>query len=209
MCQFIHRGTPRILAERDREALAEHLRCKPEELKHDAVPPRRAPSRERKSGRPAAPKGFITVPRIDACAAAGPGGRRKEPEQTKEPWLLPDPLIPHELRARPEELRMITVGGDAMEPVLLSRDRILIDATQQAPVPPGVLAIWDGTGLVAKRIGMCPTPSPRWWSSGRSTRRTPATNSAARRSAAARIASKLTRYFPVASSRLKAPRSRK
>ena len=27
--QFIHRGTPRVLAEDDREALAEHLGCSP------------------------------------------------------------------------------------------------------------------------------------------------------------------------------------
>ena len=32
MYQFIHRGTLRILAERGREALAEHLHCRPEEL---------------------------------------------------------------------------------------------------------------------------------------------------------------------------------
>ena len=31
--QFIHRGTPRVLAEDDREALAEHLGCSPEEIK--------------------------------------------------------------------------------------------------------------------------------------------------------------------------------
>ena len=156
MYQFIHRGTPRILAERDREALAEHLRCRPEELRHDLLPPRRAPSRERKTGQRAAPKGFVVVPEIDVRAATGPGGWKEEPEQTKEPWLLPDPLIRHELRARPEGLRMITVDGDAAEPLLSSGDRILIDATQQVPVPPGVFVIWDGMGLVAKRIEHVP-----------------------------------------------------
>ena len=33
--QFIHRGTPRVLAEDDREALAEHLGCSPDLLRHD------------------------------------------------------------------------------------------------------------------------------------------------------------------------------
>ena len=33
--QLIHRGTPRVLAEDDREALAEHLGCSPDLLRHD------------------------------------------------------------------------------------------------------------------------------------------------------------------------------
>ena len=42
--QFMSRGMPRILAEHDREALAGHLGCKPDELKHDRMPaPKGAP----------------------------------------------------------------------------------------------------------------------------------------------------------------------
>ena len=33
-------------------------------------------------------------------------------------WLFADPLIRHDFRARPEDLRMITVDGDSMEPVI-------------------------------------------------------------------------------------------
>ena len=43
----------------------------------------------------------------------------------------------HEFRAPPNELRMITVDGDSMEPLLPSGDRILIDTSQRVPVPPG------------------------------------------------------------------------
>ncbi len=99
---------------------------------------------------------------IDARTAAGPGGWKKEPEETREPWLLWDSvsflggpigrLIRHELRAKPEDLRMITVDGDAMEPLLSSGDRVLIDATQQVPIPPGTFVVWDVMGLVARRI---------------------------------------------------------
>ena len=48
--QFIHRGIARILAERDRNAVANHLRCRPKELKHEVIRPRRAPSREQETG---------------------------------------------------------------------------------------------------------------------------------------------------------------
>ena len=46
--QFVFRGTPKVLSEDDREALAEHLGCKPEELKHKKAPPRKP----RKKGAP-------------------------------------------------------------------------------------------------------------------------------------------------------------
>jgi len=47
-----------------------------------------------------------------------------------------------------------------MEPLLSSGDRILIDTSQRAPVPPGIFVIWDGIGLVAKRIDHEPNSVP-------------------------------------------------
>ncbi len=39
-------------------------------------------------------------------------------------------------------------------------DRILIDVSQRVPVPPGLFVIWDGMGLVAKRIEHVPHSDP-------------------------------------------------
>ena len=69
-------------------------------------------------------------------------------------------MIRHEFRARPSDLRMITIDGDSMEPLLASGDRILIDTSQRVPVPPGIFVIWDGMGLVAKRIDHEPNSEP-------------------------------------------------
>ena len=55
---------------------------------------------------------------------------------------------------------MIPVDGDSMEPVLASGDRILIDVSRTVPVPPGIFVIWDGMGLVAKRIEHVPLSEP-------------------------------------------------
>ena len=55
---------------------------------------------------------------------------------------------------------MITVDGDSMEPLLSSGDRILIDVSRRVPVPPGIFVIWDGMGLVAKRIEHVPHSEP-------------------------------------------------
>ena len=165
--QFIHRGTPRIFAEHDREALAAHLGCAPEELKHDRMPPRRPrpkPAPRKPKAAPSVqtdpPEGYIAVPEIDVRAAAGPGAWNEGFEQTKEMWFFADPVIRHEFRARPADLRMITVDGDSMEPLLASGDRILIDVGRRIPVPPGIFVIWDGMGLVAKRIEHAPNSEP-------------------------------------------------
>ena len=75
-------------------------------------------------------------------------------------WLFADPIIRHEFRARPEDPRMIAVDGDSMEPLLSGGDRILIDVSRRVPVPPGIFVIWDGMGLVAKRIEHVPHSEP-------------------------------------------------
>ena len=154
--QFIHRGTPRVLAEHDREALAEHLGCSPDELRHD-----RSPRGDVKPRPPVAvPGGYCAVREIDVRAAAGRGAWNEGAERTKAIWILAERLIRHEFRARPEELRMITVEGDSVEPLAASGDRILIDVSRKVPAPPGIFVIWDGMGLVTKRIQHVPSSDP-------------------------------------------------
>ena len=56
--------------------------------------------------------------------------------------------------------RIITIDGDSMEPLLASGDRVLVDTSQRVPAPPGIFVIWDGLGIVAKRIEHIPTAEP-------------------------------------------------
>ena len=159
--QFIHRGTPRILAEDDREILAEHLGCSPDELRHDRsirLEARRNPPPP--PGPDAAPKGHSVVPEIEVRAAAGTGAWNDDLEEIRETWLFADPIIRHEFGARPDDLRMIKVDGVSMEPLLSSGDRILIDLSRTVPVPPGIFVIWDGMGLVAKHVEHVPHSDP-------------------------------------------------
>jgi phage repressor protein C with HTH and peptisase S24 domain len=55
-----------------------------------------------------------------------------------------------------EDYYVITIDGDSMVPLPSSGDRILIDTSQRAPVPPGIFVIWEGMGIVAKRIEHVP-----------------------------------------------------
>ena len=47
-----------------------------------------------------------------------------------------------------------------MEPLLHSGDRILVDTSQRVPVPPGIFVVWDGMGVVAKRVEHVPNSEP-------------------------------------------------
>jgi phage repressor protein C with HTH and peptisase S24 domain len=167
--QFIFRGTPKALPENVRQGLAEFLGVEEDSLRHRRVPPRKP--RSKVSARdedidviPAraslVPEGFIGIPEIDVRASAGPGAFHEGLEETKVTWLFPEAMVRHEFRAPPNELRMITIDGDSMDPLLSSGDRILIDTSQRVPVPPGIFVIWDGMGLVAKRVEHIPNSDP-------------------------------------------------
>lgn len=162
--QFVMRGTPRVLAEEERRKLAEHLGCDESELRHETVPPRkkRRLSAPRSANLPpnGIPEGFGRVSEIDVRASAGPGAIHEGLEEVKQVWFFPEGMIRHEFRARTADLRIITIDGDSMEPLLASGDRVLIDTSQRVPVPPGIFVIWDGMGLVAKRIEHEPNSDP-------------------------------------------------
>ncbi|MFN7190414.1 MAG: helix-turn-helix transcriptional regulator [Rhodospirillales bacterium] len=166
--QFIYRGTPKALPEDVREALARFLEIDEAELRHQNVPPRKPRSDtepeipdgpRRRRGKPLV-EGFSAVSEIDARASAGPGAINDGLEESKETWLFPDPVIRHEFRANPSDLHIITIDGDSMEPLLATGDRILIDTSQRVPVPPGIFVIWDGMGIVAKRVEHVPHSDP-------------------------------------------------
>lgn len=166
--QFIYRGTPKVLPEDVREALARFLEVDDAELRHPEVPPRRPRSDtapevldgpRRRRGKPLV-EGFSAVSEIDVRASAGPGAINDGLEESKGTWLFPDPVIRHEFRARAQDLHIVTIDGDSMEPLLSSGDRILVDTSQRVPVPPGIFVIWDGMGIVAKRIEHVPHSEP-------------------------------------------------
>jgi phage repressor protein C with HTH and peptisase S24 domain len=163
MHQYVYRGTPKVLPEEVREALANYLEVDQEQLRPREKARRPAPSLP--ASRAASPprldvEGFASVTEIDVRASAGPGALNEGLEEMKGTWLFPDPVIRHEFRTKPEYLHIITIDGDSMAPLLASGDRILIDTNQRVPVPPGIFVIWDGMGLVAKRVEHIPNSDP-------------------------------------------------
>lgn len=160
--QFLYKGTPKRLPEDARHALAEFLGCAEAELRHDGPPERR--------GRPSADAptnpatlgnaDMVSVPEVDVRASAGPGAIIDGEARNVATWYFAGALIRHELKASPRDLRIITLEGDSMEPMLPSGSRIMIDTSRRIPTPPGIFVVWDGFGLVTKRLAHVPNSEP-------------------------------------------------
>ena len=67
-------------------------------------------------------------------------------------WHLPDDYLRVELRATANDLTIIEVEGDSMAPTLQTGDRVMVNLRARIPSPPGIFALWDGLGVVCKRV---------------------------------------------------------
>ncbi len=78
------------------------------------------------------------------------------PPQSRPPprniWSLPRGYTDHHLGVDAKNAQIIEVEGDSMEPTLHAGDRVMIDLTSMEPSPAGIFALWDGSGVVIKRI---------------------------------------------------------
>lgn len=94
---------------------------------------------------------YVMISSILVAASAG-GGAFELEEREGEPYYFRRSWVRDRLQARPEDLRMIFIEGDSMEPTLCQSDMILVDITKRNPSPPGIFVLFDGIGLVAKRV---------------------------------------------------------
>ncbi len=94
---------------------------------------------------------YVMLPRLTVEASAG-GGAIIATETEEEHYYFRRSWIRNRLMAAPADLRLIFVRGDSMEPTLHDNDIILIDTRRIIPSPPGIFVLFDGFGLVAKRL---------------------------------------------------------
>lgn len=134
--QFIKRGTPRMLAERDRRLLAAFLRVDEEVL---GGPPGAAP--------PAPP----AIRRLDLAASAGPGGLADDDRLAGSMVLDPALLAGRD----PARLSLLPARGDSMLPLIHDGDMMLVDETDRHPGARGGVYVvrLDGV-LVVKRVSV-------------------------------------------------------
>lgn len=139
--QFVRKGSPRKLEERDRKLLAEFLGVGESELG--------APEDKSYAASRSAPGEWVEIGRLPLGASAGPGALAQDerPYDTfrfSRRWLREQGLEGAQLSA-------ITVEGDSMEPLLRNGDEILVDRAPR-PFRDGVHVVRLGENLMVKRL---------------------------------------------------------
>lgn len=158
--RFVERSKPRALTARDTVKLAELLGCEARELRHTSVPPRKRWTRKPRPAPPVPAPAAVSVPEMEVEAAAGPGALNEEYADERARWQLPEAMIRHEGNADPAALRILRVRGNSMEPEMREGDRIVVDTARRVPAMGELFVLWDGDGLVVKRVEKARDPGP-------------------------------------------------
>ncbi|TXL70129.1 S24 family peptidase [Vineibacter terrae] len=159
--QFIYRGVPANLPESVREAVGKILSIPPDALKGKGKA--RAGRQTQVDQTPDQPPvigdaSSVRVPEFDVRAAMGPGGSLIEiDDATASDAVVGEYSFPRDgfrqlYGAPPDAVRIISVVGDSMTPTLFPGQKVMVDLTDRRPSPPGIFVVYDGLGLVLKRV---------------------------------------------------------
>ncbi len=131
--QFVRRGSPRVLAERDRRLLADHFGIA-EDLLGGALPRR-----------------SLRLPVLDIAASAG-SGTAVEAEVIVGAGTL-DGDLARQLGLRQGRASILGVRGTSMAPGLMPGDQIVVDETDRSPrAEGGVYVVRIDEVVLVKRV---------------------------------------------------------
>jgi phage repressor protein C with HTH and peptisase S24 domain len=138
--QYIKRGSPRRLEERDRALLARYFRIDEALL---GAPPERAV--------PLKTDALMPVPRIDIGASAGAGSLGED--DRAEAMFAFDQRWLRRMSQSPQSLALIRVEGDSMLPTLQHGDDIMVDNADAATrLRDGIYVLRRDGALLVKRL---------------------------------------------------------
>lgn len=103
---------------------------------------------------------FVAIAAATARPSMGGGAVVEDEGSESRPYHFQRAWIRQRLRAQPEQLRVMHVEGDSMLPTLQDGDIVLVDLQRRSPTPPGIFVLYDGMGLVAKRLEHIPGSEP-------------------------------------------------
>ena len=133
--QFVTRGSPRRLAERDCRLLAAYFGVDEEVLGADP------------GGAPPA----VRVPRLDISASAGPGALVEAERRIGD--LGVDAALMARLNVRTGDLSVIRASGDSMSPTIADGDELLVDRSDRRLGRAGrIFVIKIDGALLVKRV---------------------------------------------------------
>jgi len=147
--QYIRRGQPRRLQEKDRRRIAAHFGVSESDLGGMDFP---GPS---PAGFAESPDGLIFIPQFDVRAKGEPTAfSNREHADGFAPFR--QNLLRRLTRSGPDRLALISVAGDSMYPTLADGDDILIDLGETAPHRDAIYAIRMENTLQVKRVSVNP-----------------------------------------------------
>jgi phage repressor protein C with HTH and peptisase S24 domain len=100
--------------------------------------------------------GYVAIPLYNGVRAAAGDGALVEHETPDDALVFKEQWVRMELGARPQDLYLIRVAGDSMEPTLRSGDVILVDRRATRPDREGVYILRMNDMLLVKRLQALP-----------------------------------------------------
>ncbi|MCA1654361.1 MAG: helix-turn-helix transcriptional regulator [Sphingomicrobium sp.] len=140
--QYLRRGTPKRLREEERRTLARYF-----DISESALGgPGAAVPQDR----------LLPVMRVPVSASAGPGAIPAD-EQARPYFAFDQRWLRNMTAAKPDDLAIIRVEGDSMEPTLGDGDDILVDRRDCADrLRDGIYVLRVEEALIVKRLALNP-----------------------------------------------------
>ena len=140
--QYVKRGSPQVLEERDRKRLADYFGID-----------------EARLGAPGDATGgkLVSIPKLDVRPSAGPGAS-VDAEDLIAAYSFDRRWLRDIGQAAPEKLSLVRVRGDSMMPTLADGDEILVIAHDGAlRLRDGIYVLERDDALVVKRLALNPS----------------------------------------------------
>jgi phage repressor protein C with HTH and peptisase S24 domain len=111
--------------------------------------------------------GSVTLPELDVHAFAGHGAdgsflitQADAAESMTGQYSFPASGFRQAFGANASEVVIAEVRGDSMMPTLYPGQKVMVHVQDRKPTPPGIFYVWDGMGLVIKRVELIPGSNP-------------------------------------------------
>lgn len=111
--------------------------------------------------------GSVAVPELEVHALAGQGAdgnflitQADASDAMVGQYSFPASGFRQAFGANASEVIIAEVRGDSMMPTLYPGQKVMVHIHDRRPTPPGIFYVWDGMGLVIKRVELIPGSNP-------------------------------------------------
>lgn len=147
--KFLKYGIPKKIPEVERRQIAEVLNIDEQELTD--LPLHRIATASVIARASEGCPFTVNIDMLDVTACCGDGVDNAN-EKVVGKWIMPEMEFRTITFAKPNEIKMIRVSGDSMQPTLKGGDWVLVDVTRNTPDSDGMFLIRTSGGLAVKRL---------------------------------------------------------